>query len=162
MRGEYIASSVGLQSLQAQPENFTIFAPQSERQRQLIAEVDTILEREQLRQQRQERLRLRHLVDALEAIDAILEKDRLWFDAHPDRTLRFRRATEAEIEIDEENGVLAPLPPGMVWATMVFCHSGRTLAWAFVDFHPDLQPEYFCECQCRLLVRIGGRRFPEG
>src|SRR5262249_5966834 len=102
------------------------------------------------------------LIDAFDTVDAVLEEDRLWFDSNPSRTLRFRRATEAEIEIEEECGRLAALPPGRDRITVVFRHSGRTLAWVLTDFYPDFPLECLCEEKRGLLVRTAGRhRFPE-
>ena len=98
------------QSPWAQPEKSTIFEPQSVRQRQLFA-----------------------------AIDAVSEKDRAWFEANPDRTLRFRWATHDELEASREFGNSMLIPPGWAFAVMVLSLGGVRFR-ALVEIPLDTQP----------------------
>ena len=102
----------GRQSPWGEPKRSTIFEPQSERQRHLF-----------------------------EAMGAVSENDRAWFEANPDRTLRLRWATKDEIE-------------GWAFAVMVCSLAlGAVRFRAFVAVPLDVQPERFDERQCCKLAR---------
>jgi hypothetical protein len=124
MLDEHNTPGADRQSPWARPKKSTVFEPQSERQRRLIA-----------------------------ADSAASANDRAWFEANPGRTLRFRWATHDELEVNREFGAPMLIPPGWAWAVMVRS-LGSMRFRAFVELPLNTQLEHASEWQCREFARI--------